>query len=104
MPNYEGTLDVSKLDGTAHARFIRLTNDFSRNLENHIAAISLHFITLSSHPPTSSHLRAMAVGIPDRVWDVADIVKLLDEKPDKPNYQDDAHYGPALGFDPLGRR
>jgi hypothetical protein len=37
----------------------------------------------------------MAAGITDRVWDVADIVKLLDQKLEKPNYQTDAHYGPA---------
>jgi len=44
---------------------------------------------------------AMAAGVTDRVWDVADIVKLLDERPKKPNY-DDAQYGPALGYDPTG--
>lgn len=44
---------------------------------------------------------AMAAGITDRVWDMADIVKLLDDAPEPVNYPKDAHYGPALGSDPL---
>jgi hypothetical protein len=47
---------------------------------------------------------AMAAGITDHVWEVSDIVKLLDEKPEKPNYQEDAHYGPALGSGPQPAR
>jgi len=44
---------------------------------------------------------AMAAGVTDRVWEVADIVKLIDEKPEKPNYGD-AQYGSALGYDFTG--
>jgi hypothetical protein len=43
---------------------------------------------------------ARAAGVTDRVWQVSDIVKLLEDKPEEPNYQDEAHYGPALGSDP----
>src|SRR3954453_19811881 len=61
-------------------RFTRLTNAFSKKLENHIAAISLHFMyyhfvrihqTLRITP-------AMASGVTDRVWEVEDIVRLLE--------------------------
>jgi hypothetical protein len=41
--------------------------------------------------------------VTDHVWDVADVVKLLDDKPERPNYETEAHYGPALGHDPLGK-
>ena len=43
----------------------------------------------------------MAAGVTDRVWDIADTVKLMEDKPKKPNY-DDAQCGSALGFNPTG--
>lgn len=67
-------------------RFIRLTNAFSKKIENHAAAISLHFMydnfarpheTLTKmygHPTTP----AMAAGIARHPWSVTEIAKLLD--------------------------
>jgi IS1 family transposase len=82
-------------------RFTRLTNAFSKKLDNHIAAISLHFMYYNfvRIHQTLRITPAMAAGVTDRIWEVADIVKLLDEKPEKPNYND-APYGPALGHNP----
>ncbi len=80
-------------------RFTRLTNAFSKKLENHIAAISLHFMYYN-FVRIHHALRitpAMAAGVTDRVWDVADIVKLLEEDEKKSNYQD-SEFGRALGF------
>jgi len=63
-------------------RFTRLTNGFSKKVENHAHAVSLHFMyynfvrihkTLKVSP-------AMAAGITDRLWEVSDIVKLLEER------------------------
>ena len=84
-------------------RFTRLTNGFSKKLENRIAAISLHFMYYNfvRIHQTLRVTPAMAAGVTDRVWEIADIVKLLDEKPEKPNY-DDAQYGSTLGHDPMG--
>lgn len=61
-------------------RFTRLTNAFSNKLENHIAAISLHFMYYNfvRIHQTLRVTPAMAAGVTDRVWDVADIVKLLE--------------------------
>jgi IS1 family transposase len=65
-------------------RFTRLTNAFSKKVENLMAAISLHFMhynfarphkTLSNPYPTTP---AMAAGVTDHVWTVAEIVGLLD--------------------------
>jgi IS1 family transposase len=86
-------------------RFTTLTNAFSKRLENHVAAISLHFMYYNfvRIHQTLRITPAMAAGITDRVWDIADIVKLLDDKPAKVNYENEAHYGPALGHDPLGK-
>jgi cell fate regulator YaaT (PSP1 superfamily) len=68
-------------------RFTRLTNGFSKKLENHTAAISLHFMhynfcrvheTLSKqygHPTTP----AMAAGLARYPWSVTQIAQLLDQ-------------------------
>jgi IS1 family transposase len=64
-------------------RFTRLTNGFSKKIENHMHAISLHFMyynfarphtTLSKPYPKTP---AMAAGVTDQVWDVGEIVALL---------------------------
>ena len=88
-------------------RFTRLTNAFSKKLENHIAAISLHFMYYN-FCRTHQSLRitpAMAAGATDRAWDIADIVGLLDaielaEAQDRVAKRERAYEskGPALGF------
>jgi hypothetical protein len=60
---------------------MRLTNAFSKKLDNHIAAISLHFMYYNfvRIHQTLRVTPAMAAGVTDRVWEVADIVRLLQE-------------------------
>lgn len=63
-------------------RFTRLTNAFSKKIENHMAAIALHFMYYNFARVHES-LRvspAMAAGITDKLWDVEDIVALLEPK------------------------
>jgi IS1 family transposase len=60
-------------------RFTRLTNGFSKKLENHEAAVALHFIHYNFARVHQS-LRitpAMAAGISDHVWSLEEIVRLL---------------------------
>jgi IS1 family transposase len=87
-------------------RFTRLTNGFSKKLENHVAAISLHFMYYNfvRIHQTLRITPAMAAGVTDRVWEIADIAKLLDDRPAPINHAKEAHYGPALGQDPQGYR
>ena len=60
-------------------RFTRLTNAFSKKIENHTAALAIfymHYNFVRIH----SSLRvtpAMAAGVTDRVWEVSDVVKRL---------------------------
>ena len=63
-------------------RFTRLTNAFSKKLENHIAAIALHFMYYNfvRIHQTLRVTPAMAAGVTDRVWEIADIVKLVEER------------------------
>lgn len=63
-------------------RFTRLTNAFSKKLENHAHAMALHFMyynfvrihqTLRTSP-------AMAAGVSDRLWEIGDIVDVLEQR------------------------
>ncbi|MBV8930325.1 MAG: IS1 family transposase, partial [Mycobacteriaceae bacterium] len=70
-------------------RFTRLTNGFSKKVENLAAAVSLHFVyynfvrphmTLTKANGGRKTTPAMAAGIADRVWTLDDLVGLLDYK------------------------
>jgi hypothetical protein len=63
-------------------RFTRLTNGFSKKLENHIAAISLHFMYYNfvRIHQTLRITPAMAAGVTERVFEISDIVQLMDER------------------------
>jgi hypothetical protein len=61
-------------------RFTRLTNGFSKKVENHAYAVALHMMyynfvrvhkTLRMSP-------AMAAGVTERLWDISDIVSLIE--------------------------
>lgn len=62
-------------------RFTRLTNGFSKKVENHMAAIALHYMYYNFCRMHKS-LRcapAMAAGVSSRLWEISDIVALLPE-------------------------
>jgi len=57
-------------------RFTRLTNAFSKKLENHAAAVSLyvtHYNMCRVHE-TLRTTRAVALGLADRVWSIGDLL------------------------------
>jgi hypothetical protein len=60
----------------ASRRFTRLTNGFSKKLENHVAAVSLyvaHFNLCRVH----ESLRitpAMAIGVTDHIWSIGELI------------------------------
>jgi IS1 family transposase len=87
-------------------RFTRLTNGFSKKLENHVAAVSLHFMYYNfvRIHQTLRITPAMAAGVTDRLWEMADIVRLLDERNERldakakqKDGQSYARFGDALG-------
>ena len=67
-------------------RFARLTNAFSKKVENLEAAVSLHFMHYNFARPHQTLKKAngyqttpaMAAGIADHVWSIEEIVGLLD--------------------------
>jgi IS1 family transposase len=60
-------------------RFTRLTNAFSKKIENHCAAIALHYMHYNfvRIHQTLRVTPAMAAGVTDRLWAIEDIVSLL---------------------------
>lgn len=62
-------------------RFTRLTNGFSKKLENHVRALALYFVHYNFIRIHKS-LRvtpAMSAGVTDTVWDWEDVVRRMDE-------------------------
>jgi len=61
-------------------RFTRLTNAFSKRVENHMHAVALHYMHYNFVRIHKS-LRmtpAMAAGVTEHLWEIEDIVRLLD--------------------------
>jgi hypothetical protein len=62
-------------------RFTRLTNSHFKKIENHIHVVALYttwyvFASVNSAVRMSS---AMAARLADRLWDIGDIVNLIEE-------------------------
>ena len=59
-------------------RFTRLTNGFSKKIENHAAAVALHFLhyNFARIHKTLRITPAMAAGISDHVWSYEEIAGL----------------------------
>ena len=67
-------------------RFTRLTNAFSKKLDNHCHALALYFV-FYNFMKVHTTLRvtpAMEAGLADRVWGWNDILKLIDERKPPP--------------------
>ena len=61
-------------------RFTRLTNAFSKKVENHCHALALHYVyyNFARKQVALKGTPAMAAGLATRPWTIADIVGLLD--------------------------
>jgi IS1 family transposase len=82
-PNHISTSYVERQNLTMRMsmrRFTRLTNAFSKKVENLAAAIALHFMyyNFCRVHKTLRVTPAMEAGISDHVWDIEEIVELLD--------------------------
>ena len=64
----------------ANKRYARLTLSFSRKMENHAAAVALSYFAynfIKIHR-TLKTTPAMAAGVTPRLWEVSDLVALLE--------------------------
>ena len=68
-------------------RFTRLTNAFSKKVENHAAAVALHFFsynfcqphqTLTQKAKGVKRTPAMEAGVTDRVLTMEDLLEMMD--------------------------
>lgn len=62
-------------------RFTRLTNAFSKKVENHAHAVALHFMYYNFVEIHKAHrtTAAMAAGVTDRHWELSDTVGVLED-------------------------
>ena len=67
-------------------RFTRLTNAFSKKVENHAHAVALHFMfyNFARIHKTLRVAPAMAAGVTDRLWSIEDIAMLAEAAAPKP--------------------
>ena len=65
-------------------RFTRLTNAFSKKFENHVYMVALYTVWynfVKQHKSLKDITPAMAAGITDKLWDMKDVVALIDAAP-----------------------
>ena len=77
-------------------RFTRLTNGFSKKLRNHRAAVAqyvAHYNLCRVHE-TIRVTPAMALGVTDHIWDIAELVDKATNPDDQP-----PHYAPFTVID-----
>jgi IS1 family transposase len=62
-------------------RFTRLTNAFSKKFENHMHMVAVYtvFYNFTKIHKTTRVTPAMAAGLTDRVWDMADVVAMIEQ-------------------------
>jgi len=62
-------------------RFTRLTNAFSKKLENHALSVALHYMhyNFCRIHKTLRITPAMAAGVTDKFWTIGDIVQVLED-------------------------
>jgi IS1 family transposase len=67
-------------------RFTRLTNAFSKKIDNHVHALSLYFVWYNFCRTHKVHKvsPAMAAGVTDHLWSMEDIAALVEARAPKP--------------------
>jgi IS1 family transposase len=83
-PNHVSTSYVERQNLTMRMsirRFTRLTNAFSKKVENHVLSVALHYMhyNFCRIHKTLRVTPAMAAGVTDWLWEIGDIVKVLED-------------------------
>jgi hypothetical protein len=65
----------------SNRRFTRLTNAFSKKIENHALSVALHYMNYNfcRIHKTLRVTPAMAAGVTDKLWEIGDVVKMLED-------------------------
>jgi len=74
-------------------RFTRLTNAFSKKIDNHEAAVALHMMhyNFARRHQTLGTTPAVAAGVTTKVWTIGDVVGLLDSPKHNPSKMSDSN-------------
>ena len=88
-PDYVSTSYVERQNLTMRMstrRFTRLTNAFSKKIENHAHSVALHFMyyNFCRIHSTLKITPAMAAGVTEHLWEIRDIVELIEAAEPKP--------------------
>lgn len=83
-PNHIATSFVERNNLTMRMsmrRFTRLTNAFSKKFENHAHSVAIHFMHYNfvRIHQTTRVTPAMAAGVTDKLWEISDMVRVLEE-------------------------
>jgi IS1 family transposase len=84
-PDHISTSHIERLNLTMRMsirRYTRLTNAFSKKVENLAAAVSLHFMHYNfcrPHQTLGGATPAMAAGLTDHAWSIDELIELLIE-------------------------
>jgi hypothetical protein len=67
-------------------RFIRLTNAFSKKIDNHCHALALYFVFYNFVRTHKAHKLspAMTAGLTDSLWSMTDLAEMVDTAARKP--------------------
>src|SRR5260370_18075328 len=73
----------------SNRRFTRLTNAFSKKIENHIASVALYmmYYNFGRKHQTLGTSPAVKAGLADHIWSVEEIIGLLEESEPNPRGQ-----------------
>jgi hypothetical protein len=87
-------------------RFTRLTNGFSKKLENHRAAVALWicFYNFCRVHETIRCTPAMALGITDHIWTIAELIAAALEPSDTPPIPQEPRTTLRPGYTPIKLR
>ena len=63
-------------------RFTRLTNGFSKKVQNHVHAVSLYFMHYNfvRIHKTLRVTPAMAAGVTNKLWELGDVLDLMEQR------------------------
>ena len=84
IPDFIGTSHVERVNLTvrmSQRRFTRLTNGYSKRVENHAAAVALFVANYNfcrPHEALKGRTPAMALGLADRVWPTSMLIQGAD--------------------------
>jgi IS1 family transposase len=78
-------------------RFTRLTNGFSKKLENHVHMVAIYTVWYNFVRQHKAHKLspAMAAGLSDKLWSMTDLAEMVDATMPKPGPRGPYKQGPA---------